>query len=93
MIILQVEGQLRHIANPHNEKRMELLLQNLLEGETSMDEEESDENDEVSFTYYGQNCSCSKFAKCKSSKCLCFLRGDKCTEKCHNNVKNNCSNN
>ena len=52
----------------------------------------STEADEVSFMYYGDYCSCSKTAKCKSNKCLCFLRGDKCSDKCHADLKNNCTN-
>ena len=88
-----MEGQLRQIANPHSKKRMQLILNLLMEGgDTPEDEVESAETDEVSFMYYGDYCSCSKTAKCKSSKCLCFIRGEKCSSKCHAELKNNCAN-
>ena len=90
-----MEGTLRHIANPHSERRMQLILDLLMEwenGTKSEDVGESDENDEVSFIYYGENCSCSKTAQCKSSKCLCFLRREKCSSKCHSEMKNKCTN-
>ena len=74
---------------------MQLILDLLTEGgdvAKSEDVGESDENDAVSFIYYGEGCSCSKTAKCKSSKCLCFLRREKCSSKCHSELRNNCTN-
>ena len=61
------------------------------EKEQGQGEMQSDGKDEVSISYYGEHCSCSKTAKCKSSKCLCFLRDEKCSPECHNG-KNNCTN-
>ena len=89
-----VEGVLRQIANPFSEKRMELILKQMLEvaeKEQGQGEMQSDGKDEISISYYGEHCSCSKKAKCKSSKCLCFLRDEKCSPECHNG-KNNCTN-
>ena len=96
MDILKLEGKLRLLANPHSEKRMELILKQLevSDSQASKPECEDAENgeDEVSFMYYGENCSCSKNSMCKSSKCLCFLRGELCSTKCHVDLKNKCTN-
>ena len=54
---------------------------------------EEQEEDEVSFMYYGDACTCSKLSKCKSSKCLCYLRGNKCTPECHDHSSSKCTNN
>ena len=89
-----VEGTLRQIANPHSEKRMELILDQLTKSKSEPKECHEDlGDDEVSIIYYDDHCSCSKAAKCKSSKCICFIREQKCSIKCHiSNAKNNCSN-
>ena len=73
---------------------MELILRQLEESEYNHEDGSDDEDvdDEVSFIYYGDNCSCSKNSMCKSSKCLCFLRGEKCTDMCHKETKNKCVN-
>ena len=86
---------MRQIANPHSEKRTELILKQLEESDIKTDDIECDIDeieDEVSFIYYGENCTCSKNSMCKSSKCLCFLRGDKCAAKCHSDLKTKCTN-
>ena len=72
---------------------MEFILKQMINDEKNNKVEEnfSGEKDEVSISYYGENCSCSKTAKCKSSKCLCFLRDEKCTPECHDG-KTNCTN-
>ena len=73
---------------------MQLIL-NQLEACEVLAEEDADtgENeDEVSFIYYGDNCTCSKNSMCKSSKCLCFLRGELCTSSCHSGLKTKCVN-
>ena len=72
---------------------MDLILKQLEEEVVSSDHEdvEEEKEDEVSFFYYGESCNCSKNSMCKSSKCLCFLRSQKCTSACHDkNTK--CSN-
>lgn len=82
------------IANPHCDQRMDLILKQL-EEEIVDDEgvqEENEEVDEVSFIYYGESCKCSKNSMCKSSKCLCFLRSQKCTVACHEKQNTKCSN-
>ena len=73
---------------------MELILRQLEESEYNHEDMADDEDveDEVSFIYYGDNCSCSKNSMCKSAKCLCFLRGEKCTDMCHKETKNKCVN-
>ena len=97
---LRVEGVLRQIANPHSEKRMELILEQLTatmaKSETNVenkneDEDKNENKDEVSFIYYEDHCSCSKAAKCKSNKCICFIRGQLCSKDCHSS-KSNCCN-
>ena len=64
--------------------------------DSPMEPEDADEVDvgidEVSIAYYGENCSCSKTAKCKSNKCLCFIRDEKCTSECHGGSATNCTN-
>ena len=72
---------MRQTANPHSEKRTELILKELEESDIKTDDLECDDEveDEVSFMYYGENCTCSKNSMCKSAKCLCFLRGEKCS--------------
>ena len=53
------------ICNQHSEKRMQLILDLLMEGgdvAKSEDVGEGDEDDAVSFIYYGEGCSCSKTA-------------------------------
>ena len=89
----KVEGKLRFVANPHCEQRMELLLKQMEEEDKQEKiEEDTDEEDDVSQMYYGENCTCSKNSMCKSSKCLCFLRTQKCTQECHGNLKTKCTN-
>ena len=62
---------------------MELLLKQMEEEDKQEKiEEDTDEEDDVSQMYYGENCTCSKNSMCKSSKCLCFLRTQKCTQEC-----------
>ena len=88
-----MEGKLRQIANPHCEKRTELILKQLEEKDVQKEDTDcADDEDEVSFIYYGENCTCSKNSMCKSKKCLCFLRGEKCKPQCHNDLKTKCSN-
>ena len=72
---------------------MELILHQLITG-TAKEEEvvEEEMDDEVSFVYYGDFCTCSKASKCKSSKCLCYLRGNKCSPKCHDSSASKCTN-
>ena len=85
---------MRQTANPHSEKRTELILKELEESDIKTDDLECDDEveDEVSFMYYGENCTCSKNSMCKSAKCLCFLRGEKCSAKCHSDLKTKCTN-
>ena len=65
-----MEGQLRHC-----EKRTELILKQLEENDVQKEDTDcADDEDEVSFIYYGENCTCSKNSMCKSKKCLCFLK-------------------
>ena len=90
--MFQVEGNIRHIANPHSEIRMQLILKQLLETVETPKPEEPDDDDEVTIMYYGDKCDCSKMAKCKSSKCICFIRGVKCGQDCHSDQKTNCTN-
>ena len=82
---------------------MQLILDQLLENVETVEIEAEDEVetaeieaedgvDEVSFLYYGEHCNCSKQSKCRSKKCLCFLRGDKCSSDCHD-LKTKCANN
>lgn len=72
---------------------MKLILQQLLDSvDAEVDVEIGDDQDEVSFMYYSEHCNCKVNAKCKSSKCICFLRSDKCTEKCHDQMQNKCAN-
>ena len=72
---------------------MEFILKQMINDEKNNKVEENfrGEKDEVSISYYGENCSFSKTAKCKSSKCLCFLRDEKCTPEYHDG-KTNCTN-
>lgn len=71
---------------------MQLILKQLLETRATKIEEETTEKDEVSFVYYGDQCSCSKTAKCKTSKCICYIRGVKCGPDCHGALKTSCTN-
>ena len=81
------------MANPHSEERMKLILKQMLDTVGSTKTEEDDcETDEVSCLFYGDQRSCGKTAKCKSSKCICFIRGVKCGSECHGSVKTNCAN-
>ena len=87
LIFFKLEGKLRQIANPQSDKRREHSLKQL---ESTKAEDGSDDEykeDEVSFIYYGDYCTCSKNSMCKGSNCLCFLRDEKCTGKCHNDKK------
>ena len=59
-----------------------LTLKQLLETVETPKSEEPDDDDEVTIMYYGDKCDCSKMAKCKSSKCICFIRGVKCGQDC-----------
>ena len=73
---------------------MELILKQLLESvdEDILENPENEESDEVSFYFYGDCCSCTKQAKCRSSKCICFVSGRKCSTECHGGLKSNCAN-
>ena len=54
-----MEGKLRQTANPHCEKRMELILKQLEESVAKTEEVAcEDDEDEVSFIYYEENCKC-----------------------------------
>ena len=87
----KVEGKLRHVGNPHSEERMKLILSQLLHSSSEkLDEEECE--DEISHIYYDDRCSCGKNAKCKSSKCICFIRGVKCQPSCHASSQTKCAN-
>ena len=66
---------------------MELILKQLEATKVEDGSDDEHKDDEVSFIYYGDSCTCSKNSMCKSSKCLCFLRDEKCTSKCHNDKK------
>ena len=94
-VICQVEGKLRYIANPHSEKRMKLILE---QRETkseilATDSEGDDEVDETTYIYYGEEaCKCSKSSTCKSSKCICFVRGKGCNESCNKLEATKCKN-
>ena len=70
---------------------MELILRQLEESKYNHEDGSDDEDveDEVSFIYYGDNCSCSKNLMCK---CLCLLHGENCTDICHKETKNKCAN-
>ena len=92
-----MEGRLRQVANPHSEKRMEILLeQRRMTVSEELEKEVEDgyaQEDEVSSYFYEDSCSCSKLAKCKSSKCICYVRGSLCNTKCHvGETKSNCTN-
>ena len=90
---LKVEGKLRQLANPHNEERMKLILRLKTEGRDCEDQVKSNKGeDEVSYVYYGGNCNCSKQSKCRTSKCLCFLRDKKCSPECHDTHGSKCAN-
>ena len=80
--------------NPYSEKRMELILKQMMESPMEQEVEAEMEVgvDEVSIVYYGENCNCSKTAKCKLSKCLCYIRNEKCTAECHSGAATNCTN-
>ena len=81
------------MANPHSEERMQLILKQLLDTVDSAKTEVGEcEPDEVSVLFYGDHCSCGKTAKCKSSKCICFIRGVKCGSECYGFVKTSCTN-
>ena len=71
---------------------MELILSQLEVENNKLEDEDDDEDDEVSFVYYGEHCNCTKNSMCKSKKCLCFLRGEKCSSKCHQDFKTKCTN-
>ena len=72
-----MEGKLRQIANPHSEKRMELILQQLEVSGVQVYESESDEcDDEVCFMYYGETCECSK-TQCVSLEYVYVLLEDR----------------
>ena len=88
LILFKLEGKLRQIANPQSDKRREHSLKQLesTKAEDGSDDEYKEE--EVSFIYYGDYCTCSKNSMCKGSNCLCFPRDKKCTSKCHNDKKN-----
>ena len=87
-----MEGSLRHIANPFSERRNQLIL-DVLQEDTEDVKELDDDIDEVSAVYYGdETCNCSRSARCKSSKCICYLRGNKCTSACHSDSKSACTN-
>ena len=81
-LFTQIEGKLRYLANPLSEERM-LLIYNQLKDSNTQDEACDEENDEVSLIYYGEKGNCSKNSTCKSSKCLCFLRNNLCSDLCH----------
>ena len=87
-----MEGKLKQVANPHSEERMKLILKQLIDSLGSTIDEVECETDEVSCLFYGDNCSCGKTAKCRSSKCICFIRGVKCGSSCHSTTKTNCVN-
>ena len=71
------------MANPHSEERMKLILEQMevKSGQTNEEDKESDEIDEVSMMYYG--CNCTKNSMCRTNKCICYLRDNKCIESCH----------
>ena len=83
------------MANPLNEKRMELILQQKLNDDKAFEEKEEDveEVDEVSVLYYrAEHCTCSRNAMCQSNKCICAISDKKCTDKCHDGKKTKCKN-
>ena len=55
------------------------------------DGEEEDE-DEVSRVYYGSQCNCSENSQCRSKKCICYLRDERCGINCHLQTKLKCKN-
>lgn len=87
-----MEGKLRLIANPHSEKRMNLILQQIVKNVKHVIENDPLDNDEVSFMYYETSCSCNKRAKCKSTKCDCYVNGRNCNDTCHGQTVSNCTN-
>ena len=74
---------------------MKLILQQLLTKANEEVEkvEKEQEDDEVSFMYYGDAFTCYKMSKCKSSKCVCYLRGNNCNQECHNHSSSKSTNN
>ena len=79
------------MGNPHSEERMKLILSQLLVG-CSEEVGEAECEDDTSHIYYDDRCSCGKTAKCKSSKCICFIRGVKCQSDCHGSYHTKCAN-
>ena len=93
---MKVEGQLRFLANPLCEKRMELILtQKSANAEIVPEVDPGHQpHDEVSFTYYGaESCQCSKNSMCQSNKCICAISEQKCNASCHEGKKTKCKNN
>ena len=71
---------------------LEQLQRMGMNGETK-DELNEDGEDEVSLYFYGNGCNCGKTAKCKSAKCICYVRETKCNVECHaDQEKHNCAN-
>ena len=75
---------------------MNLILEEMQkainENEEAKNEEANSDEDETTFVYYGESCTCSRNSMCKSRKCLCFIKGVKCNEKCHGTYESKCSN-
>ena len=81
---LKVTGQVRILANPTKNKRLEVILS---EREKIRDDKNKIESvaeaDEVTQVFYGETCDCSRKSTCKTTKCLCFKQNSKCNVFCH----------
>ena len=73
-------------------QRSELILNQLQNTGREFEVDENEGSDEVSMAYYGRGCECSRNAICKSNKCICFIRGEPCSNECHGEVKTKCKN-
>ena len=100
---LKSVGKVRTLANPLSKKRLEVILEEKLESLVKNRNDEKDEDltadvDDVSILYYesekdDQTCSCTRKAKCQTSKCACFKNNVKCKPFCHPELSSNCTNN
>ena len=88
-LLFQMEGNLRHVANPLVKSRLEKILQDkeVLEVVVKYLNQGVDDV-EVSMYFYGdcEPCKCTRNAYCQSSRCTCFQSKIKCGIYCQNSV-------
>ena len=86
---IQIEGKLRHEANPLSERRKDIIMEKKLSSiqiseDPSIKETEQEEFQcDISTAYYeGTSCLCSRNSTCMRF-CPCVKSGKKCDNDCH----------